>query len=277
MPRVGCIGGGQMATALLGGIVKSGFCAAAECAVSDPNASALKQLASAIPGCFTSTSNPDVAARSDILLIAVKPYLVPAVLAQLVRAGGINARHLVISVCAGVTLNTLEQLLPAQTRVVRVMPNTPALCGQGASGFALGTHATADDEAATGAILSGVGRAWRVEERLLDAVTGLSGSGPAYIFLVIEALADGGVLAGLPRDTAVQLAAQTALGAAKLVLESSKHPAALRDGVTSPGGTTAAGLLELENAAVRAAFTRAVRAAANRSLELGQASAKPKL
>jgi pyrroline-5-carboxylate reductase len=264
-----------MATALLAGIVHAKFCTSQQVSVSDPAAASLTSMSKLLPGCFTSTDNVAVAARSDVLIIAVKPQIVPIVLEQIKHV--LTDKHLLISVAAGVTIASMQAIVPG-ARLIRVMPNTPALCGAGAAGFALGSHATVADEKTAQTILGSVGRAWRVDEKLLDAVCGLSGSGPAYIFMMIEALADGGVLAGLPRDIALQLAAQTTFGASKLLLESAgKHPAALRDSVTSPGGTTAAGLLQLENAAVRAAFTKAVQAAANRSTELGQASAKAKL
>ena len=175
-----------------------------------------------------------------------------------------------ISIAAGVPLAKLEALLSAGARVIRVMPNTPALVGASASAFALGAAATREDAALTERLFSAVGIAYEVKERLLDAVTGLSGSGPAYVCLLIEALSDGGVAAGLPRDVATRLAAQTVLGSAKMVLETGQHPAVLKDMVTSPGGTTIEGLHELEKAGVRGAFMNAVRAAAEKSKQLGQ-------
>lgn len=204
MPNVCFIGGGQMATALIAGLVRSKFCAPAQIAVSDPSAAALAAVSALAPGCRTHCNdNASAAVGCDILVVAVKPNVVASVLAQLsavLFARSPSAQTpLVISVAAGVTLATMQAVLPAGVRIVRVMPNTPALVGAGASGFALGAHATARDEATAAAVLASVGRAWRVEERLLDAVCGLSGSGPAYIFTVIEAMADGGVLAGLPR------------------------------------------------------------------------------
>ena len=182
-----------------------------------------------------------------------------------------TGKHLLVSIAAGVTLNKLEAGLPMKSRVIRVMPNTPALVGAAASGYALGTHATPEDGELAQQLLSAVGVAFSVKESLLDAVTGLSGSGPAYVFQIIEALSDGGVASGLPRDVATQLAAQTLLGAAKMVLETGQHPGALKDMVTSPGGTTIDGLHELEKGRVRAALMNAVRAATNKSKELGQA------
>jgi pyrroline-5-carboxylate reductase len=163
----------------------------------------------------------------------------------------------------------LQEAAGESVRIVRVMPNTPALVGKGAAAYALGATATAADSTLTEKVLGGVGEVVRVKEELLDVVTGLSGSGPAYVYLVIEALSDAGVLMGLPRDLSLKLAAQTVAGSAEMVLQTGKHPAALRDEVTSPGGTTIAGLEALEAGAVRSAFLSAVRAATERARELG--------
>jgi pyrroline-5-carboxylate reductase len=176
----------------------------------------------------------------------------------------------VVSIAAGITLAELERMLAPGTRVVRVMPNTPCLVGCGASGYALGAAATKADGELVNEILFSIGISFLLPEQLLDAVTGLSGSGPAFVALVIEALADGGVLCGLPRDTALRLAAQTVLGAARLVLETGKHPAQLKDMVASPAGTTIEGLKVLEEKGLRAALIQAVEAAARRSKELGR-------
>jgi pyrroline-5-carboxylate reductase len=175
---------------------------------------------------------------------------------------------LVISIVAGLDSQALETAAGPDVRVVRVMPNTPALVGQGAAAYSLGNRATEGDAVLVEKILRGVGLAVRVKESLLDAVTGLSGSGPAYVFTVIEALADGGVLMGLPRDLALKLAAQTVAGAAAMVRDTGEHPAVLRDQVTSPGGTTIAGLEELESGGLRSALISAVRAATERSRQL---------
>jgi pyrroline-5-carboxylate reductase len=179
-------------------------------------------------------------------------------------------RHLILSIAAGVTLAQMTQALGEGRRLVRVMPNTPCLVGASASGYAAGPGASADDVRLVDRPLNSVGKAFPLPEKLLDAVTGLSGSGPAYVFVLIEALADGGVRAGLPRDVALQLAAQTVFGAAKMLLETGLHPAALKDQVASPGGTTIAGLHALEQGGFRAALIDAVVAAANRSMELGR-------
>ena len=181
-----------------------------------------------------------------------------------------GAPRLVISIAAGVTLAALEAAVAENFRIIRAMPNTPALVGHGAAGYCLGSRATPADAATAQALLGAVGLAVQVPERLMDAVTGLSGSGPAYIYLIIEALADGGVRAGIPRADAARLAAQTVLGSAAMVLETGEHPAVLKDMVTSPGGTTLAGLAVLERHGVRSALIEAVTAAAGRAAELGK-------
>ncbi len=178
--------------------------------------------------------------------------------------------HLLISIAAGVPIARLESALDAGARVIRVMPNTPALVGASATAYALGKSATPGDAALTDKIFSAVGLVFQLKESLLDAVTGLSGSGPAYVYLVIEALSDGGVAAGLPRDVATKLAAQTVFGSAKMVLETGQHPAALKDMVASPGGTTVEGLHELEKGRLRGVLISAVRAATEKSRKLGQ-------
>jgi pyrroline-5-carboxylate reductase len=212
--------------------------------------------------------NLGVVKAARVVIIAVKPAQVAGLLQEI--KGALTKDHLLVSIAAGVPLAKLEANVPAGTRVVRVMPNTPALVGAGASAFALGSAARAEDAGLVQELLSAVGYACQVSEPLLDAVTGLSGSGPAYVYQVIEALSDGGVAAGLPRDIATKLAAQTVLGSARMVLETGLHPGTLKDQVTSPGGTTIEGLHELEKAGVRAGFMNAVRAAAEKSRKLGQ-------
>lgn len=267
--RVGFIGAGQMATALGKGLTSAGVITPQNVVAADPIAAATERFARETGGRAVA-NNPEVIRQADVVFLAVKPQQMLSVLADI--APHCEARHLVVSIAAGVTLATLDAQLAPSRRVVRVMPNTPCLIGRGASGFALGLHATRADAATVEKLLSTVGIAVEVAEKLLDAVTGLSGSGPAYVYLMIEALSDGGVRAGLPRDLATKLAAQTVLGSAEMVLSTGQHPGALKDAVTSPGGTTIAGLHTLEQNGVRGALMDAVVAATDRAREL---SGKP--
>ena len=254
-----------MATALVQGVLQSGIVLRESILVSDAVPLAAQALA-ARAQVAVAPSNAELVAGSDVILLCVKPNDALQAL-QSLRAQA--AGKLFISIVAGLSIQRLEESAGNHARVVRVMPNTPALIGKGAAAFALGTTATAEDGALTEKILGAVGEVVRVKEELLDVVTGLSGSGPAYVYLVIEALSDAGVLMGLPREMSLKLAAQTVAGAAEMVLQTGRHPAALRDEVTSPGGTTIAGLEALEAGAVRSAFLSAVRAATERARELG--------
>lgn len=265
--RIGFIGAGKMATALAYGFVDAGLVDRARLFAADPFAEATAAFAKATGGQML-PNNVALAEESTLVFLAVKPQQMAGVLSEL--KGRLTARHLVISVAAGVTLATLASGLGEGPRLVRVMPNTPCLVGQGASGYCVGRGATAADAELVGRLLTSVGRAWPLDEKLLDAVTGLSGSGPAFVFVMIEALADGGVRVGLPRQVALALAAQTVLGSAQMVLDTGEHPAALKDQVASPGGTTIAGLAALEAGNVRSALIAAVEAATKRSIELGK-------
>ncbi len=263
---VGFLGAGKMAAALARGFIHAELVVPKDIIAGDPHETARKRFAEDV-GAEVTKSNADVAKFARVLILAVKPDHVPGALAELDRS--FTGEHLLISIAAGVPIAKLESALPAGARVIRVMPNTPALVGTGASAFALGKSATVADGELAKKLLSAVGLAFQVKELLLDAVTGLSGSGPAYVYQFIEALSDGGVAAGLPRDMATKLAAQTVLGAAKMVLETGQHPGALKDQVTSPGGTTIEGLHELEKGRLRAVVMSAVRAATEKSKKLG--------
>lgn len=265
--KIGFLGAGKMATALAKGFAQAGLVAAGDMIASDYLEAARSHFANEAGAKITSL-NSDVLKSAQQIILAVKPDQVNDLLSE-IRAG-FTERHLLISIAAGVPLAKLEAGLPAGARVIRVMPNTPALVGASASAFALGNSAAPEDAQLVQELFSAVGVAYQVKESLLDAVTGLSGSGPAYMFVMIEALSDGGVAAGLPREIATKLAAQTMLGSAKMVLETGQHPGALKDMVTSPGGTTIEGLHELEKGKVRAALMNAVRAAAEKSKKLGQ-------
>jgi len=266
--KVGFLGAGKMASALAKGFVSAKIVSPKQIMASDVFEPARAAFAREV-GATATDSSLEVLRFANVVIVAVKPDQVPAVLNELKPA--FTEKHLLISIAAGVTLAKLEAGLPLRARVIRVMPNTPALVGAGASGYALGSHANGDDGDLAQKLLGAVGVAFAVKESLLDAVTGLSGSGPAYAFQIIEALSDGGVAAGLPRDVSTRLAAQTLLGSAKMVLETGIHPGALKDMVTSPGGTTIEGLHEMEKGKVRGALMNAVRAASEKSRKLGQA------
>jgi pyrroline-5-carboxylate reductase len=263
---IGFIGGGNMAEAIIKGMIAAGT-AAESIVVSEPVETRRQQLTSQY-SVRTTANNRDIALSCATIILAVKPQQAPAVCSALTEE--INGRHLLVSIMAGVSCGRLEDFFSEPPRVIRVMPNTPALVMSGAAAIAGGKTATTEDMAKTEAIFSAVGSCCRVDERLMDAVTGLSGSGPAYVLTFIEAFADGGVKNGLPRETALQLAMQTVLGTARLLAETGEHPGSLRDKVTSPGGTTIAGLHALEKGSFRATVMNAVDAATARSKELGK-------
>lgn len=258
-----------MAAALASGFIRAGLVSEKQILASDPFDAARSAFTKETHA-GTASSNSEVVGFARVIVLAVKPMQVRDVLSE-IRAS-FTGDHLLISIAAGVPLSTLEAALPADSRVIRVMPNTPALVGASASAFALGKAARREDGDLAQMLLGTVGLAFELKERLLDAVTGLSGSGPAYVYLIIEALSDGGVAAGLPREVATKLAAQTVLGSGKMVLETGLHPGALKDMVASPGGTTIEGLCELEQGGLRGTLINAVRAAAEKSKKLGQSS-----
>jgi pyrroline-5-carboxylate reductase len=265
--RFGFIGGGRMASALVKGLLAAGLTKPDRVLASDVLPAAREALARET-GIAVTSANLQVAARSDVLVLAVKPQVMTEVLEELRPA--VTEKHLVVSIAAGIRISQLSDWLGHDRRIIRVMPNTPCLVGASASAFSRGPAATAEDAALVQRLLTAVGRAFELPEHLLDAVTGLSASGPAFVAVMIEALSDGGVRMGLPRDVAMTLAAQTVYGTAKMVLEAGLHPAVLKDMVASPGGTTMAGLHALERGGVRAALIDTVEAATQRAVELGK-------
>ncbi len=267
---LGFLGAGNMAGALIKGLLHAGALPPSRILASDLKPERLKQL-EATHGIRTTTDNHALVREVDVLVIAVKPQVVDKVLTAI--GSEVKEGTVVVSVAAGVPIAAIEARLPAGARVVRSMPNTPAICLGGATAIAAGTHATEDDMKIAHALFEAVGRVVTLDETQLDAVTGLSGSGPAYVMLMIEALADGGVKVGLHRDTALLLAAQTVYGSAKLLLETGEHPGRLKDMVTSPGGTAIAGLHTLESGGLRRTLIDAVETATRRSEELGAAMA----
>jgi pyrroline-5-carboxylate reductase len=264
--RVGFVGAGNMATALLRGLLRAGRLTAEQVRFSEIDRAKREQFAKS-HGVNAAATNAELGAWASVLVLAVKPQTLPGVLQEI--ATRLKPEVLVLSIAAGVRTSSLSQALPPETRIVRAMPNTPALVGAGATAICAGPGATSADLDLAQALFDAVGRTVRVEEQHMDAVTGLSGSGPAYIMLVIEALADGGVAAGLSRETALLLATQTVIGSAQLLLDSGDHPAQWKDRVTSPAGTTAAGLAALEAGRLRSTLARAVQHATRRSKELG--------
>jgi len=265
--RIGFIGCGAMAEALAGGLIAAGL-PPERISGSDPMLAQRERFQKALGPVGTFESNAEVVREADMVVLAVKPDRVVVALELLADAGDL-ARPLWISIAAGVSLTSLGGALPETARIVRAMPNTPALVRAGATALYANDAVEALDRDVAGGLFDAVGVTWwSSSEDLLNAVTGLSGSGPAYVFLLLEALGDAGVRVGLPRAAAYQLAFQTVYGAAKLALETGEHPGALKDRVTSPGGTTIAGLERLETGGVRAAVYAAVEAATNRSREL---------
>ncbi len=266
---IGFLGTGNMAEALIRGLLRAGVVKPEQVWGSEPRASRMEHIKSRY-GIHVTKYNVDVVRHASVIILSVKPQILPTVLDEI--APHLKPRALVISVAAGVPIAVIEARLPTGIRVVRTMPNTPALVGAGATAIAANQHATPDDLKITEQIFRSVGMTVVLDEEQLDAVTGLSGSGPAYMFLIIEALSDAGVKVGLSRYNALALAAHTVLGSAKLLIETGEHPGQLKDMVTSPGGTAIAGLHTLEAGGLRTTLMNAVEAASRRSRELGEAS-----
>jgi pyrroline-5-carboxylate reductase len=257
------LGAGKMASAIIQGMLRAKVCEASEIIVACPEPGLLQSLHEAT-GVKGVSSNAEATQIAPVIILCVKPQDAASALEQ--TNGNLKGK-LLLSIAAGLTIKSLQKMAPG-ARVIRAMPNTAAIVGQSATAFSCDSQSTPADRSAAETVFSSIGASFPVEEKKLDAVTGLSGSGPAYVFLVMEALSDGGVACGLPRKLAQDLAIQTVLGAAQLARETGEHPAILREMVTSPAGTTAAALKELENRGARAAFIEAVRAAESRSKEL---------
>ena len=268
--RVGFVGGGNMGEALIRGLLGTNLVPAELLSATDVRAERPAQLTKQY-GITAHGDNTRLVREADVVILAVKPQIMAGVLAEIAPA--VTARHLLISIAAGVATATIRAGLGKDARIIRVMPNTPALVLQGATALAKGKGLQADDLGTAEEIFGAVGRVVVLDEELMDAVTGLSGSGPAYVAIVIESLADGGVKMGLDRATAMTLATQTVLGAAQLLSETGMHPGALKDMVSSPGGTTIAGISALEEGGIRTTFIRAVERATLRSRELGRGPA----
>ncbi|XP_014489731.1 pyrroline-5-carboxylate reductase [Vigna radiata var. radiata] len=261
---LGFIGAGKMAESIARGAVRSGVLPPSRIRTA-VHSNLERRTAFESFGVNVLSSNDDVVRESNVVVLSVKPQLVKDVLSKLKPI--VTKDKLLVSVAAGVKLKDLQEWAGSD-RFIRVMPNTPAAVGEAASVMSLGAAATEEDGNIIGKLFGSIGKIWRAEEKYFDGITGLSGSGPAYIYLAIEALADGGVAAGLPRDLSLSLASQTVLGAASMVTQTGKHPGQLKDDVTSPGGTTITGIHELENGGFRGTLMNAVVAAAKRSREL---------
>lgn len=263
--KVAVIGVGKLGEAILGGALKAGALDAANVVVTARRASRAAEMAEKY-GCRAGTDNPAAAAGADVVLLAVKPFNIHDVCHEIRDA--VRPGQVVISVAAGVSTEAMERVLPPDVAVIRAMPNTPCLLNAGATALAAGSHASDADLDLADEIFRAVGRCVRLDEKHMDAVTGLSASGPAFIYVVIESMAEAGVKVGLPRDVATELAAQAVFGSAKMVLETGEHPALLKDLVTTPAGCTVDGLLELEAGGLRVTLIKAIVEATRRAAEL---------
>ncbi len=264
--KIGFIGAGVMGKAIIGGLIESGYVKKENIFASEINQELANKVSSEL-GISASIDNNKVAESSDILFICTKPFIIKKVLEDI--SNSLGEKTLVISIAAGVSSETIENSINKSIPVIRTMPNTPVLVKEGMVALCRGKHATDEHIELTKNLFEQTGKCIEVPEKLINAVTGISGSGPAFMYLIIEALADGGVKKGLPKKTAIELAAQTALGAAKMVLETGKHPAILKDEVTTPGGTTIAGLMTMEEHGVRSALAKTVQSTAEKADELG--------
>lgn len=266
--KIGFIGCGKMAQALAKGFIAAGITKPEHIIGSSPRVDStfIEEFASI--GCTTTHENVMVVEKSSVVIVATKPPLVPKVLLEINPV--VSSNNLIISIAMGIPLSALEQMLPRKTRTIRIMPNTPCLVREGASVFSCGTATLPHDAQLTKRLFTAVGLCEEVPEVLIDACTGLSGSGPAYMYIAMEALADGGVRMGIPRDLAYKLSAQTLIGAARMVLETGRHPGALKDDVCSPAGSTIQAVYYLEKSGLRASLMEAVQAATMKSKQTGR-------
>jgi len=265
--KIGIIGTGNMGEALIDGLLHSRSSVPENIICSDVKKEKLKTVREKY-GITSKTNNPDVVKASDIIIYAIKPQIMTKILKE--TADFLDLSKIIISIAAGVPLSAIESCLNKELRLVRVMPNIAAFVREGASAIAPGRHTSEGDLKIAKAVFDSVGKSVIIEESLMDAITGLSGSGPAYIFLIVDALADAGVKMGIARDDALFLSSQTVLGAAKLLMDTKEHPGKLKDKVTSPGGTAIVGLHTLEEGGLRTTLINAVEAATNRAKELGE-------
>ncbi len=265
--QVGFIGAGNMGEALMKGLLHGHLCKPEQIMCSDIRPERLKSMKE-VYGVKTTSDNIEIVKRSDIVVLAVKPQILKEVVTEIGRS--VDPSRLIITIAAGVAMESIESCAKKELKLIRVMPNICVSVGEGISAISAGKHATKEDLTVAKAIFDSVGKSLFLEEHLLDAVTGLSGSGPAYIFLIIDALADGGVKMGLSKTDALLMVSQTVLGSAKMLLQTGEHPGRLKDSVTSPGGTSIAGLHALEEGGVRTTLINAVEVATQRSKVLGE-------
>ena len=266
---IAIVGFGTMGRTLAGGLVRSGRCAAPDVLVASRARSGAPEAAAAL-GVRFGTDNAEAAREASVVVLCLKPKDALRAAEELARKGALGHLPLVVSIAAGVSTAALEERLPAGVPVVRAMPNTPCLIGKGMTVVSRGSHAKEEHAASAMALFATVGRALELDEAHMDTVTGLSASGPAFIYLILEALADGGVMRGVPRKVATELVAQMTLGAAEMVMATGRHPAALKDDVTTPAGCTIAGILALEDGKIRSVLARAVETTSKVAAGLGK-------
>lgn len=265
--KIGFIGAGVMGKAIIKGLISSGFSDKENIFASEVSREAADKVATEL-GIKVFTDNNDLVKNCDVVVIATKPYILKKVLEQV--KGSFDGSKLVVSIAAAIATSLIEEVFDFNIPVIRVMPNTPVLVGEGMTAVSKGRYTSQDDVEFACELFSSVGRCVEVEEKLINAVTGISGSGPAFFYSIIESMADGGLKLGLSKKVAIELAAQTALGAAKMVLKTGKHPAVLKDEVTTPGGTTIAGLMVMEEMGVSFALAKTVQETARKADELGK-------